>query len=84
MIVSMYALSRIIVNGFSEKKDLRTRSSEVAFCRIYSLVFVAFDVAIKAGALSGKVSGAGGGGFIMFFEGEEIISSTVAETTEAV
>ena len=26
----------------------------------------AFDVAIPAGAMSGKVSGAGGGGFIMF------------------
>lgn len=25
-----------------------------------------FDVALKAGAITGKVSGAGGGGFIMF------------------
>lgn len=31
-----------------------------------SMIQEAFDIATAAGAITGKVSGAGGGGFIMF------------------
>jgi len=43
----------------SKKRSARTVSSE--------LIDQVFDAAIQAGALAGKVSGAGGGGFMMFY-----------------
>ena len=46
--------------GWEEKKKLAKSISNAAIDQIY-------EAAIDAGALSGKVSGAGGGGFMMFF-----------------
>lgn len=46
--------------GWEEKKKLASSISNSAIDEVY-------DAAIAAGALAGKVSGAGGGGFMMFF-----------------
>lgn len=52
--------SEILKNSWAAKKKLSTSVSSPMIDEIY-------DVAIKAGALAGKISGAGGGGFFMFF-----------------
>ena len=44
-------------------KNKQRMSSRITSAHIENL----FDIALEAGAISGKVSGAGGGGFIMFF-----------------
>ena len=56
----MQAFARIIGQGWEDKKKMAGAISN-------PVIEEAFNVALKAGALSGKVSGAGGGGFIMFF-----------------
>ena len=56
----MQAFARIIGQGWEDKKKMAGAISN-------PVIEEAFEVAVKAGALSGKVSGAGGGGFIMFF-----------------
>ncbi len=56
----MQAFARIIGQGWEDKKKMAGAISN-------PVIEEAFEVALKAGALSGKVSGAGGGGFIMFF-----------------
>lgn len=56
----MKEFARILGQGWEDKK-------EMAGAITNSVIEEAFAVAIKAGALAGKVSGAGGGGFIMFF-----------------
>ena len=56
----MSEFSRILGQAWEDKKKM---ASEIT----NPVIEEAFNVAIKAGALSGKVSGAGGGGFIMFF-----------------
>jgi D-glycero-alpha-D-manno-heptose-7-phosphate kinase len=49
-----------MLKGWESKKRSATTVSNLHIDEIY-------DVAINAGALAGKVSGAGGGGFMMFF-----------------
>ncbi len=56
----LLAYSDILNNSWAAKKQLSTSVSSPTIDKIY-------DVAIQAGALSGKISGAGGGGFFMFF-----------------
>jgi len=56
----MKAFARILGQGWEDKKKMAGAITN-------PIIEEAFDVAIKAGALSGKVSGAGGGGFIIFF-----------------
>lgn len=51
--------ARIIGQAWEDKKKMAKAITN-------PLIQRAFDVAMAAGALSGKVSGAGGGGFIMF------------------
>jgi len=53
------ALSRSMQKGWAAKKNTSAVISNSAIDAVY-------EAAIKAGALSGKLSGAGGGGFIMF------------------
>lgn len=52
--------ARSMRTGWEEKKKLAKSISNAAIDEVY-------EAAIGAGALSGKVSGAGGGGFMMFF-----------------
>ena len=55
----MHAFAEILGKGWVNKKQMANALSN-------PMIQEAFDVAIPAGAMSGKVSGAGGGGFIMF------------------
>ena len=50
---------RILGEGWENKKKMASAITN-------SIIQQAFDVAVEAGAISGKVSGAGGGGFIIF------------------
>jgi len=51
--------AQIMGEGWENKKKMASAMSN-------STIQQAFDVAIKSGAISGKVTGAGGGGFIIF------------------
>jgi D-glycero-alpha-D-manno-heptose-7-phosphate kinase len=53
------ALGHIIAEAWEQKKKMANAISN-------DNIQQAMDVAVKAGAVAGKVSGAGGGGFIMF------------------
>lgn len=55
----MHAFAEILGQGWKNKKKMASAITN-------PMIQEAFDTAIQAGALSGKVSGAGGGGFIMF------------------
>lgn len=55
----MHKFAEILGEGWENKKKMASAISN-------PMIQEAFDVAIPAGAKSGKVSGAGGGGFIMF------------------
>ena len=55
----MHEFARILGEGWENKKRMANAITN-------STIQKAFDVAISAGAIAGKVSGAGGGGFIMF------------------
>ena len=55
----MHALALILGRGWENKKRMASAITN-------PMIQEAFDTAIAAGAISGKVSGAGGGGFIMF------------------
>ena len=54
----MQAFAKILGQGWEDKKKMAEAISN-------PMIQEVFDVAIPAGALAGKVSGAGGGGFIM-------------------
>ncbi|MBZ8140424.1 dehydrogenase [Rubrivivax gelatinosus] len=54
------AYAQILARGWQAKKKLAQAVSNPEIDRIY-------DGALSAGALAGKISGAGGGGFFMFF-----------------
>jgi len=54
----MEAFSKILGQAWEDKKKMAVAISN-------PMIQEAFDAALGAGALSGKVSGAGGGGFIM-------------------
>ena len=56
----MKEFARILGQGWEDKKKMAGAITN-------PIIEEAFAVATKAGALAGKVSGAGGGGFIMFF-----------------
>ena len=56
----MKEFARILGQGWEDKKKMAEAITN-------PVIEEAFTVATKAGALAGKVSGAGGGGFIMFF-----------------
>lgn len=55
----MHALASILGQAWEDKKKMASAISN-------PMIQEAFDVAMAAGAIAGKVSGAGGGGFIMF------------------
>lgn len=55
----MHEFARILGEGWENKKRMANAITN-------STIQKTFDVAISAGAIAGKVSGAGGGGFIMF------------------
>lgn len=55
----MKEFARILGQAWEDKKKMADAITN-------PVIEEAFDVAMKAGALAGKVSGAGGGGFIMF------------------
>lgn len=55
----MHRFAEIVKEGWENKKRLASSITN-------PMIQEAFDIAIPAGAISGKVSGAGGGGFIMF------------------
>ena len=55
----MHALAVILGRGWENKKRMASAITN-------PMIQEAFDTAIAAGAICGKVSGAGGGGFIMF------------------
>lgn len=56
----MKEFARILGQGWEDKKKMADAITN-------PVIEEAFSVATKAGALAGKVSGAGGGGFVMFF-----------------
>ncbi|MDE6310271.1 MAG: dehydrogenase [Muribaculaceae bacterium] len=55
----MHSFAKILGQGWENKKKMADAISN-------PMIQEAFDTALEAGAISGKVSGAGGGGFIMF------------------
>ena len=55
----MHELARILGKAWEDKKKMAGAISN-------PMIQEAFDVAMANGAMAGKVSGAGGGGFIMF------------------
>jgi len=55
----MKELAHILADGWENKKEMADSITNPVIQQV-------FDVAIPAGALAGKVSGAGGGGFVMF------------------
>lgn len=55
----IHRFAEIVKDGWENKKKMASSISN-------PLIEEAFQVALPAGAISGKVSGAGGGGFIMF------------------
>jgi D-glycero-alpha-D-manno-heptose-7-phosphate kinase len=55
----IHAFARILGESWENKKKMASAITN-------PMIQQAFDVAMSAGAISGKVSGAGGGGFIMF------------------
>jgi D-glycero-alpha-D-manno-heptose-7-phosphate kinase len=55
----IYTFAKIMGEGWENKKKMASAITN-------PLIQQSFDVAIQAGAISGKVSGAGGGGFIIF------------------
>lgn len=56
----MNAFCKVLGQNWEDKKQMANAITN-------PVIEEAFEIAIKAGAKSGKVSGAGGGGFIMFF-----------------
>lgn len=56
----MKAFARILGQAWEDKKKMAGAITNPA-------IEETFDIATKAGALAGKVSGAGGGGFVLFF-----------------
>lgn len=56
----MYQFGMLMGRAWEDKKMMATSISNKHIDAI-------FDAAFQAGALTGKISGAGGGGFIMFF-----------------
>lgn len=58
------AFGRLMHTHWEIKKNMSTRVSSDQFNRIY-------DIALKNGALGGKIIGAGGGGFFMFYCNEK-------------
>ncbi len=56
----MNEFNRILGKGWEDKKKMANAISN-------PMIEEAFDVALSAGAQAGKVSGAGGGGFIIFY-----------------
>jgi len=58
------AFSRLLDNGFQQKKRMAAGISTPVIEKIY-------NAARDAGALAGKISGAGGGGFMIFYCEEE-------------
>lgn len=56
---NMNSFSRILGKAWEDKKKMATAITN-------PMIQEAFDVAFAAGAVAGKVSGAGGGGFIIF------------------
>lgn len=56
----MQEFARVLGQGWEDKKKMANAISN-------PIIEEAFSVATQAGAKAGKVSGAGGGGFIMFF-----------------
>lgn len=57
---NLLIFSEILKNSWASKKQLSSSVSSPTIDQIY-------DAAISAGASSGKISGAGGGGFFMFY-----------------
>lgn len=68
------AFAAILGKAWENKKKM-------ANCITNSNIQSAFDVAMQAGAIAGKVSGAGGGGFIMFVV-EPTLKKSVTEALE--
>lgn len=58
------AMGEILHQGWSYKKELASKISNTSIDEIYEL-------AMKHGALGGKLLGAGGGGFLLFYVKEE-------------
>ena len=56
----MKSFSKVLGQNWEDKKEMANAITN-------PVIEKAFEVALSAGAKSGKVSGAGGGGFIMFF-----------------
>jgi D-glycero-alpha-D-manno-heptose-7-phosphate kinase len=59
-----HAIARLLDSGFQEKKRMATGISTPVIEEIYK-------AARHAGAIAGKISGAGGGGFMVFYSEEE-------------
>ena len=56
----MYKMGELLNDGWENKKKMSSAISNPVIDNIY-------ETAIKAGATGGKISGAGGGGFFMFY-----------------
>ena len=56
----IHEIGGILDYGFRFKKQMATGISNIAMDEIY-------EAALKAGATGGKITGAGGGGFMMFY-----------------
>ena len=57
---NLYAMGDLLNDGWKYKKQMSSSISNPVIDNIY-------ETAIKAGATGGKISGAGGGGFFMFY-----------------
>ena len=71
--ISLEYLGKMLNDSWEIKKSLSKKISTELIDEVYS-------TALKSGALGGKISGAGGGGFVFFYVPEESIKESFSHS----